>query len=185
MERSAFSLCRRLGMKARNRNLEKLQDWKGWIEEFQNESDRAAAILGAAVLDALLEELLREFLVDDPGVVSKLLSTEQPLGSFGSRGLAAYCMGLVSKGQYEDLRTVGKIRNRFAHDLHGIDFEDDSVRDLCRNLLAGKTLLPERQLDTRSCYILTVSDLAGWLALNRLGIGDNRRVERPAPQIVR
>lgn len=51
-----------------DREREKLQreDWDGFLKEFQGESDRAAAIVGAAFLDEHLRFLLEEFLVDDP-----------------------------------------------------------------------------------------------------------------------
>lgn len=168
-------------MSTRSRKLKKLEDWQGWIDEFQNESDRAAVVLGAAVVDTLLEELLRAFFVDDSTAADQLLGVERPLGSFGARGRAAYCLGLVSKEHFDDLRTLGRIRNRFAHDLHGLDFRDTSVRDLCLNLKAIKTILPDREVDARSRYIVSVAHIASWLSLNRLGINEDRRVRRPEP----
>ena len=42
-------------------------------------------MLGAALLDEKLLQLLTAFLVDDKKQVDLLLDTEQPIGSFGAR----------------------------------------------------------------------------------------------------
>lgn len=96
-------------MNTRTRELEKLQDWQGWINEFQNESDRAAVVLGVAVLDALLEELLRAFLVEDSTEVDHLLGVDRPLGSFGARGRAAYCLGFKHIVRLEKIRLYSAV----------------------------------------------------------------------------
>lgn len=96
-------------------------------------SDRALVIVGGAFLDTLLENILVNFLVNDPKEVAELLRHDQPLGSYGNRVRAAYCFGLIGKIVRDDLRAVGKIRNRFAHDLC-VSFEDEQIRSWCQNL---------------------------------------------------
>jgi hypothetical protein len=65
---------------------------------FQEEkNERAAAIVGAAFLDTLLEEILVNFFVDDEKEVGNLLNTERPIGTYGSRTSLAYCLGLIGK----------------------------------------------------------------------------------------
>jgi hypothetical protein len=95
---------------------------------FQEEkNERAAAIVGAAFLDTILEEILVNFFVDDEKEVRNLLKTERPIGTYGSRTSLAYCLGLIGEIIRDDLRLVGKIRNRFAHDLQ-VSFNDDPIR---------------------------------------------------------
>jgi hypothetical protein len=53
------------GSKSHKENLAKSKDFQGFLEEFQNENDRSAAIIGAAFLDENLKQLLTNFLVDD------------------------------------------------------------------------------------------------------------------------
>lgn len=101
---------------------------------FQEETnERAAAIVGGAFLDTLLEHILVEFLVEDEKEVKQMLGPEQPLGTYGSRIRAVYCLGLIGAIIRDDLRLVGKIRNRFAHDLHA-SFEDEPIRSWCLSL---------------------------------------------------
>ena len=95
---------------------------------FQEEkNERAAAIVGAAFLDTLLEHALINFFADDEKEVANLLKNDRPIGTYSSRTSLAYCLGLIGKIVRDDLRFVGKIRNRFAHDLHA-SFNDDPIR---------------------------------------------------------
>ena len=101
---------------------------------FQEErNERAAAIVGGAFLDTLLEHILRNFLVGDRKEVQRLLDPEQPLGTYGARVSVVYCLGLIGTIVRDDLRLVGRIRNRFAHDLHA-SFEDEPICSWCRSL---------------------------------------------------
>ena len=97
------------------------------------ENDRALAIVGGAFLDTLLENILTEFLVDDEKEVGELLWYDGPMGTYSGRTRAAYCLGLLRKTVRDDLRLVGKIRNRFAHDLSA-SFAEDPIRSWCNSL---------------------------------------------------
>ena len=99
----------------------------------EKKNDRALVIVGAAFLDTLLEHILINFLVDDPKEVADLLRYDQPLGTYGNRTRAAYCFGLINKTIRDDLRVVGKVRNRFAHDLYA-SFDDQQIRSWCVSL---------------------------------------------------
>lgn len=99
----------------------------------EEKNDRGLVIVGAAFLDTLLEHILVNFLVDDPKEVGELLRYDQPLGTYGNRIRAAYCFGLISKVIRDDLRLVGKTRNRFAHDLYAT-FEDRQIASWCEAL---------------------------------------------------
>src|SRR5262249_50348021 len=102
--------------------------------EFHHESDRIVAIVGAAYLDSSLDALFRAALNESPEEVDKMLRPEGILGSNGSRYQLAYCLGLIKKDQWDDLKTVAKIRNRFAHDYRMLSFDSEPIRDLCSNL---------------------------------------------------
>ena len=45
----------------------------------------------------------------------------------------AYCLGLINNVVRDDLRLVGKIRNRFAHELYA-SFEDERIMAWCVGL---------------------------------------------------
>jgi DNA-binding MltR family transcriptional regulator len=114
--------------------LTKSQDLAGFMKEFGVETNRAAAILGAALLDELLSQLISNFLIDDDKEVRNLLDVERPLGAFGARIRAAYCLGLITNEVFQDLNVIKSIRNLFAHGLHGLSFEAEQVRRECAKL---------------------------------------------------
>ena len=106
--------------------------------QFREESDRGLVLLAGATLDILLRDLLAAFLVDDEHEVDALLGTEDnpdtPLGSFAARIKAAYCLGFLTGRRRNNLTLIRKIRNHFAHQLHGGSFEVDPVRGWCNAL---------------------------------------------------
>ncbi len=120
--------------KHRSHDAGKLKDWEGFQNEFRGESDRAAAIVGAALLDAHLEQLIRSFLIDEQKEVESLFEFTGPFGSFGARIKVAFSLGLISRDEYDDLKIIQGIRNEFAHQLHGLSFTEQSIKDRCLNL---------------------------------------------------
>lgn len=101
--------------------------------DYGEASDRAVAIVGPAFLDTLLTELLISFLIDDEEEVKRLIRHDGPLGTFGARVSASYCLGLIGETIKSDLRLVAKVRNRFAHDLRA-NFSDEQVQSWCNAL---------------------------------------------------
>lgn len=166
---------------------EQRDEWAEWLKEFQEESDRACAILGAAMLDEQLRSLLEAFFVDDPRATKELLdSASAPVSTFSARVRMAYSLGFLAPTEKGDLELIRKTRNDFAHELHGLSFESAGIADRCSQLEGAK--LYERlglELDARTRYVFTVMSLATWIALRRIGIREGRRslcpeVGRPA-----
>ena len=127
-----------------------------------------------------MEHLLTNFLVDDEKEVGRLLDYDQPLGTYSNRVRVAYCLGLINKTVREDLRLVGKIRNRFAHDLYA-SFEDEEVRSLCVALRWHRVayMEPPPGVAARDLFFVDVNQLAGYLdGLVSAVRGDRRQVQR-------
>jgi DNA-binding MltR family transcriptional regulator len=101
--------------------------------DYAEASDRAIAIIGPAFLDSLLRDILIEFMIEDEPEVNKLLQPEGPLGTYGSRVTACYCLGLIGGIVKADLKLVGKIRNFFAHDIRA-QFSNPRVSQRCKAL---------------------------------------------------
>ena len=96
-------------------------------------SDRAVAIVSAALLDSRLEELLRAFLVENADSDDELLDSESgnaPLGTFGARITMAYAIGLIQRPDRNALRIIKKVRNLFAHQL-GLTFASPEIASRC------------------------------------------------------
>ena len=148
--------------------------WRSMREELSGESDRAAAIVGCALLDERLAELLDEFLVQNVDGIAEFLSAEDvnaPLGSFGSRIVAAYAVGLIDKPQRDALRRLKKVRNLFAHKL-GRSFTDPDISTHCVEVhrLCPTTQYGSEQRTSRQLFQDTVALLAGRFAERRYWI---------------
>ena len=102
--------------------------------EFHESPDRIVAIVGAAYLESTFDSLLRAVFIDAPDEADHLLRPDAPLGSNGARYQLAYCLGLITREQRDDLKLIAKIRNAFAHDFKTLSFDTPPVRDLCASL---------------------------------------------------
>lgn len=131
-------------------------------EALAKESNRGAALIGAAYLDDILEALLRCVFVDQ--CADELLGINQPLGTFHARICLAYSVGLLSKHEYQDLEIVRGIRNDFAHLHDDLTFDNESVKARCENLQYGclaKALRDPRGITTTSKdrFVISVAAL--------------------------
>ena len=109
-----------------------------FVKEFQNETDRGAAILAAAMLDQKLKTVLQDYLIEGKSTDFLFKGPNAPLGSFSSRQHLAYSLGLISEYEYNDCEIVRKIRNDFAHKFElEFSFNDKRISDLCLNLRAS------------------------------------------------
>lgn len=128
--------------------------------DYGEASDRAVAIVGPAFLDTLITEILNNFLVDDESEVQRLVRPEGPLGTFGAKVSACYCLGLIGETITADLRIVARIRNRFAHDLL-VTFSDPQIEGWCRALRWHKEAMgnPPHEATTRDLFQVGVNQL--------------------------
>ncbi len=98
-------------------------------KEFNKESDRAAVILAASIFDNSLTELLKNHLVSNASSKDDLFdSANSPLSTFSAKITMAHRLGLHSSTFTRDLHLIRKIRNEFAHNIHGCTFEDSRVK---------------------------------------------------------
>jgi predicted membrane chloride channel (bestrophin family) len=98
----------------------------------ESETDRRAAILGAAYIDERLAEIILNYLRDSK--VTKNLLDKQ-IQSLDARTSLAFALGLINQDEYEGINQIRKIRNQFAHDfLEDLSFEDKVISSQCGNL---------------------------------------------------
>ena len=129
--------------------------------DYDEASERAVAIVGPAFLDTLLTEMLVNFLIDDEKEVQKLMQPDGPLGTFGAKISACYCLGLIGETIKSDLRLVAKVRNRFAHDLRA-DFSDEQIKSWCSALQWHRESMmrePPGDATTRDLFQVGVNQL--------------------------
>lgn len=101
--------------------------------DYEEPNDRSIAVVGPAFLDSLLHEMLASYFVQNDREIERLLRPDGPLGTYSARATACYCLGLLAEPVLADLRLVGKVRNRFAHEL-GASFDDPRISSWCSAL---------------------------------------------------
>lgn len=100
------------------------RQWSGFFQELGTESDRGATILASVWIENLLERKLRSLFKEGSSAARrKLFELNGPFSSFSSKILAAYSLGWINSDAFHDINLIRKIRNQFAHDLHGLDLE--------------------------------------------------------------
>jgi hypothetical protein len=106
------------------------------LAEFKKESDRAAVILVASLLDVALESLIRNSLVPNPCREDELFDPPNaPLSSFSAKISFAHRLGLVSRKFSRDLHLIRKIRNEFAHNVRECTFASSPAQSRITELM--------------------------------------------------
>jgi DNA-binding MltR family transcriptional regulator len=130
---------------------------KALYQELKKESDRGAALIGAAFLDDALETLLRNSFVEKLQVAERLLIDPRgALGTFSARTDLAYCLGLIGPKMYHDLNTLRVIRNSFGHTHRSMSLEDPGIKDQLATLKYLAWLPSRGGLQGRDRFVLTV-----------------------------
>src|SRR5690625_864162 len=113
-----------------------LKYFSEFLREFQAETDRGAALVGAALIDDRLVRLLKAHFLECKESEDLLKGGSAPLGAFSARIKMAYCLGLITDLEYKECDYIRSIRNEFEHKVHVITFKDNNDHDLYMNLQA-------------------------------------------------
>ncbi|HAR53355.1 MAG TPA: hypothetical protein DCS45_15985 [Roseovarius nubinhibens] len=128
------------------------EDFSELIEEIQRESDRGAAIVSAAVLEGVLEDLLKSSFQRNTHERNSF-SSSGPISTFSAKISLSHSLGLISDPEYRDLEKIRRIRNDFAH-VRKVSFETERIADRCRSLeFAGSDL---SSVSVRSVFMANV-----------------------------
>jgi mannitol operon repressor len=119
---------------SKERLTEEADDFSAFVKELSEESDRGAALVGAALIDHKLKQLLQSHLISGNTRDELLRDGSGALGDLASRARVAYVLGLITKPEFQECKCIGEIRNRFAHRLHGLKFEQEDIASLCGKL---------------------------------------------------
>lgn len=162
---------------------EDVKDLSQFLQEFQSETDRGAALVGAALIDLRLSETLKAFFVDCSSSRALLKDgVEGALGAFGSRTLACHALGLIDDAEKETCNLIAKIRNQFAHKAHGTSFDTQAIKDHCGRF---KVSLPGDPKDfknkPRALFINAVVLTAVGLTYRAEWVAKERRISKSWP----
>jgi len=113
------------------------------VETLDLDSDRAAALIGASMVENRLQETILAKVSHVPRVKERLFTSSGPLGSFGVKIDLAYMLGLLTKSAYNDLMIVKNIRNDFAHNLNIKNFQSQKIKSKTDNFVILNTHVGE------------------------------------------
>jgi DNA-binding MltR family transcriptional regulator len=132
------------------------------VAAFTKQTDRGSALIATAWLEDALSLYIRAKLRPDKKTIDDVIRPEGPLGTFSSKIKLAYLFGFIDTTAHDDLETIRKIRNEFAHVRDQIRFSDKNVKDKCKQLsavkaleLGGLKIRSPRQMFLVTCYFLT------------------------------
>ena len=121
---------------------------------FEEESDRAAAVLAHARFERwLLDTIKSRFIEMDENTANKIY---RPLRHFEAKIKIAFALGLIDCKTLAGLKTVQCIRNQFAHSFELIDFSDQKIAGWCRQLDVKNPYHPD---DLRHRYTTYLSEV--------------------------
>ena len=116
---------------------ENLKYFSELLKEFQEESDRGAALVGGALIDSRLKRILISHLINSKIIKELFGGANAPLGSLSSRIKLCFCLGLITELEYKEVNYIRKIRNGFARQEYGLKFSDSPVCDYTSHLRAN------------------------------------------------
>lgn len=141
------------------------------IEELEHQSDRGAAIVGAAWVEESIAYAIQQVLEKETKSWERLFGPNAPLSTFSAKIDLARLLGLMTNTIRSDLHIVRDIRNEFAHQIahrtthDKLSFSSPHIRDKCLALkcVAHETPAEPRHAFGRACAVLSADfELLPW-----------------------
>jgi hypothetical protein len=109
------------------------QDTRRVYDVLNEGSDLACVLIGASYLSEVLATALKGTLRES-SVTEAILRPGKVIGEYADRSALAYCLRLIEKKAYQDLRIIEEIRDRFAAEHAAVTFRDAGIREACDKL---------------------------------------------------
>ncbi len=99
-------------------------------------SDRATVVMFGSFVEANLERLLTSVMRSDLNSKDRkqLFEYEGAVGTFSSKIIMAYALGLIGPVTRSDLNSIRFLRNEFAHSRMPFDFQTPEAKAVCDQL---------------------------------------------------
>jgi hypothetical protein len=123
------------------------EDLTSVFEEMRGQNDRAAILVGGAMLEYALEKVIERRLRKprNKTEANAIFNDWGIVGTFSGKIWAAYFLKVIGPTVRSDADLIHKIRNEAAHHPSGVSFEHTaSIADRCREL---------KMVDTGDCSV--------------------------------
>jgi hypothetical protein len=108
------------------------QDFIAIVQFEEKSEDRSAGIVGAAIVDGqLASAIASRFRPLSARVYERLLGDHGSISDFAIKADLGLALGLYGTETHDDVRTIIKIRNLFAHRKDVESFDDPEISALC------------------------------------------------------
>lgn len=104
------------------------------LQQLEKESDRAAAIIAATIIEDRLQDAIIAHFHEDEKILQLMFRVGGPMGNFATKIDLGFLIGVYGKDAYRSLVTIKDIRNEFAHQIRSKDFTTQKVSALIANL---------------------------------------------------
>ncbi len=100
-------------------------------------NDSECAIIGASYIDKCLSNIIFNRLrsIGEEFLLKQLFDYEHgAFSTYSSRNKIVHSLKIIDDRTKNDIRSIGYIRNRFAHDYLAITFSDEEIKRYCCEL---------------------------------------------------
>lgn len=122
----------------------------------QAHTHAGVAIVGAAIIEEqILRALLTKMRLLNGKMYKRLFDGYGPLSSFSGKIDMAYALQIITKETYDDLTTIRRLRNKFAHSMSLINFNSVEIRALFKKFSA----FDDTTRDYQAYYLLKLKKI--------------------------
>lgn len=82
-----------------------------------------------------------------------------PMSSFSGKIDMAYALQIITKKAYDELTTIRRLRNKFAHSIALVSFDSDEIRALFKHFSAFESATKDYQ----AYYLLKLKEIDTFL----------------------
>nr|WP_288836593.1 hypothetical protein [uncultured Flavobacterium sp.] len=123
------------------------------VQELNAESDRGAVILACSLFDIALKAKIKSYLVSIENVNDDIFDdANSPLSTFSSKINMAFRLAIISNQLKSDLHTLRDIRNSFAHNIDGCNFDDEEVINSINKLKISSNFIDRFKGIRNDCF---------------------------------
>lgn len=120
-----------------------------FLDTTRNETDRGRALVTASLVEEMLEEILRGFLLENSATKRLFEAPNAPLSTFSAKAASSRALGLISDKEFRDIDLIRRIRNAFAHSVM-CSFDDDHIKKWAASLKVGMSFLDALEKDDKA-----------------------------------